>query len=128
MRYKSGYDFSYKLSVGQVAWILHRLSGLALVFYLGLHIWVISHLNAGAESFNKVMNFLNSPLFKILEIGLWGVILYHVLNGIRLLLIDFAGGARYHKQLFWVAFLLVLILTILGAIPFLHHLHILGGK
>ncbi len=128
MRYKSGYDFSYKLSVGHVAWILHRLSGLALMFYLGLHIWVISHLNAGAESFNKVMAFLNTPLFKVLEIGLWGVILYHVLNGIRLLLIDFAGGARYHKKLFWVAFFLVLILTILGAIPFLHHLHILGGK
>lgn len=122
MRYKDGYDFSYKLSVGQVAWILHRLSGLALMFYLGLHIWVISNLNGGPAAFDKVMGLLNSPVFKVLEIGLWGVILYHILNGIRLLLIDFAGGAKYHKQLFWVVFLIVLILTVLGAIPFLHHL------
>jgi len=122
MRYKSGYDFSYRLGVGHIAWILHRLSGLALIFYLCLHIWVIHHLSYGPEKFNSVMAFLTSPLFKILEIGLWAVILFHTFNGIRLLIIDFGSGARYHKKLFWVAFLLVLILSVLGAIPFLQHL------
>ncbi len=127
MRYKSGYDFSYKLSPGHIGWLFHRISGLALVFYLILHVWVIHHLNYGPEKFKDVMAFLNTPIFKLLEIALWAGILFHTLNGIRLLIIDFAGGARFHKKMFYVVMLLVIILTVIGAIPFIQHIIAHGG-
>ncbi len=127
MRYKSGYDFSYKISPGHIAWLFHRISGLALIFYLTLHVWVIHHLNYGPQKFNAVMAFLNSPLFKVLEIALWAGILFHTLNGIRLLIIDFAGGAKVHVKLFYVVMLLTIVLTIIGAIPLIQHVLHSGG-
>ena len=71
------FDLNYYKFLGSWAWILHRLSGLALIFYLSLHIWVINTLTLGPEKFDQLMKFLNSPLFKLLEVGLWGIILFH---------------------------------------------------
>ncbi len=116
------FDFSYRKFTGSWAWILHRLSGLALIFYLTLHIWVINTLSQGPEQFNKVMTFLGSPLFKILEIGLWGVILFHAFNGIRVVIVDFMKGSLYHKKLFYFLIAIAFILWIAGSYVIVSHL------
>ena len=79
---------------------LHRLAGLALIFYLSLHIWVINSLTYGEKTFNDVMIFLSSPLFKLLEVGLWGVILFHAFNGVRIVIVDFFKGSLAQKKWF----------------------------
>ena len=84
-----GYDLSYYNFIGSWAWIIHRLSGLLLTFYLTLHLWVVNTLTQGPDTFNRVMNFLSSPLFKYLEVGLWAVILFHAFNGVRIIIVDF---------------------------------------
>ncbi len=112
---------SYKKDVGEWAWILHRLGGIALTFYLLLHIFVTNRLAAGPEAFNAIMKVLSTPLFKFLEWGLWGVILFHAFNGLRIIIVDFAGAARFHKLLFWIAFVLFLVLWAAGAPTFLFH-------
>jgi len=102
----------YRIHLGTAAWILHRLSGLALILYLLTHIWVIHHLivvEKGAEkgaSFDTVMQFFNNPLFKALEIGLVGVILYHLWNGLRVTLVDIGVMVEKQKQVFGVAVVL----------------------
>ena len=103
------YDLSYTHFVGSWAWILHRLSGLALIFYLLLHIWVIHHLIVGEESFNGIMEQFNTPLFKFLEIGLIGVILYHLFNGLRVTLVDMGVLVERQKLLFGIAVVLWLV-------------------
>ena len=90
----------YRIHLGTAAWILHRLSGLGLIFYLLLHIWVIHHLIGGKESFDGVMQFFNNPLFKFLEIGLVGVILYHLWNGLRVTLVDIGFMVERQKTMF----------------------------
>jgi succinate dehydrogenase / fumarate reductase cytochrome b subunit len=99
----------YRIHLGTFAWILHRLSGLALIFYLLLHIWVISHLIGGKESFNGIMEFFGTPLFKFLEIGLIGTILYHLFNGLRVTLVDLGVLVERQKLLFAVAVVLWLV-------------------
>ncbi|MCP4215231.1 MAG: succinate dehydrogenase, cytochrome b556 subunit, partial [bacterium] len=116
------FDFSYYKFVGSWAWIFHRLSGLALIFYLSLHIWVINSLTRGAETFNEVMTFLNSPLFKIAEVALWAVILFHAFNGIRVVVVDFFKGSLYHKKLFFVLIAVATVLWVAGAYILLSHL------
>ena len=38
-----------------------------------------------------------------MEVGLVGAVLYHALNGIRIMLVDFwAKGARYQRQMLWI--------------------------
>ncbi|MBN1163059.1 MAG: succinate dehydrogenase, cytochrome b556 subunit [Candidatus Krumholzibacteriota bacterium] len=86
----------YRIHMGTFAWILHRLSGLGLIFYLLLHIWVIGHLSGGEKSFDGIMEFFGSSLFQFLEVGLVGVILYHLFNGLRIVLID--AGILVEKQ------------------------------
>jgi len=93
----------YRWRTGAIAWLFHRVSGLALTLYLILHIWVTHNVVQGPERFNQVMGFLSSLPFKIFEILLLGAIVYHTFNGIRLLIVDFWNGAKYHKPLFWGA-------------------------
>jgi succinate dehydrogenase cytochrome b subunit len=118
---KKIYEFSYRYHTGTVAWIFHRLSGLALILYLVLHIWVIHNLDNPA-GFNKVMAFLNEPVFKLLELGLWGVIVYHAINGMRVIFVDFFRGSKVQKQMFWGTVVLGIIVFMAGAIPFVGHL------
>jgi succinate dehydrogenase / fumarate reductase cytochrome b subunit len=93
----------YRIHLGTAAWILHRLAGLALILYLLVHIWVIHHLIGGQESFNGIMEFFNNPLAKALEIGLVGVILYHLWNGLRVTLVDMGVMVERQKALFGAA-------------------------
>jgi succinate dehydrogenase / fumarate reductase cytochrome b subunit len=93
----------YRIHAGTFAWILHRLSGLGLIFYLLLHIWVISHLSGGEESFDGIMRFFGSPFFKLMEIGLVGVIFYHMFNGLRITLIDVGVMVEKQKALFAIS-------------------------
>jgi succinate dehydrogenase / fumarate reductase cytochrome b subunit len=116
------FDFNYRKFIGSWAWILHRLSGLALIFYLTLHIWIINTLTRGSEPFNEVMTFLGSPLFKFLEVGLWGVILYHAFNGIRVVIVDFAKGSLFHKKLFFILTAIAFILWVAGSVVILTHI------
>jgi len=119
---KKFYDLGYHYFLGTWAWILHRLAGLALIFYLCLHIWIINTLTKGEAAFDGLMTFLGSPLFKFLEVGLWGVILFHAFNGIRIVAVDFFKGSYYHKKLFFVLVVVATLLWISGAVVLLGHL------
>ena len=117
------FDLNYYKFLGSWAWILHRLSGLALIFYLSLHIWVINTLTLGPEKFDKLMKFLNSPMFKTLEVGLWGIILFHAFNGIRIVIVDFYKGSAQHKKWFYSLIAIAFLLWVLGGYVILSHLH-----
>jgi succinate dehydrogenase cytochrome b556 subunit len=68
-----------------------------------MHIWVTHHVVQGPESFNRIMGRLSSPPFKVVELALLAAVIYHTFNGIRILVIDFGQGSKYHKPLFWGA-------------------------
>ena len=121
----------YRWHLGYVAWLLNRITGIAITGYLVLHIWVIHHLSKGPAEFNQVMNFVQQPLFKLGEIGLLGIILYHAANGVRLLFVEWGGGVNYHKRLFWYVMVVGVILFVFGAYPILFsafqgHAHEMG--
>jgi succinate dehydrogenase / fumarate reductase cytochrome b subunit len=117
------YDLSYYNFVGSWAWILHRLSGLALVFYITLHIWVINTLTQGPEKFETIMNFLNSPLFKYLEVGLWGIILFHAFNGVRIIIVDFFKGSFAQKKVFSILILIAFFMWAIGSYIIVSHIN-----
>ena len=91
---------------GMWAWMLFRISGLVLVFYLFVHVWVISQGRAGgAESLNNLFKFFDKPLLVFLDLMLVAAVLYHALNGVRILLMDVGVGIKHHKAVFWVCML-----------------------
>lgn len=88
--------------LGMWAWLFHRVSGLVLVLYLFAHIFVISQARLqGAEGFDSLFTTLESPFFVILDLALIAAVLYHGINGIRVLLFDLGVGIRQHKSLWW---------------------------
>ncbi len=96
--------FDPKRAAGGWAFMLHRLTGLALVFYLLLHLAVLNLLRAGPEAWDKFMRLARTPAFLFLDtVLLWGV-LFHGLNGLRLGLLGAGRGLRHERQMFWFAF------------------------
>lgn len=109
----------YRWHLGYVAWWLNRATGIAITFYLAIHIWVIHHLTQGPAGFDRVMRFVQQPLFKIAEIGLIGVILFHAVNGVRLLIVEWGSGCRSQKRLFWWVMAVWAVLFVFGSWPIL---------
>jgi len=110
----------YQWHVGFIAWVLHRLTGLLLSLYLIIHVWVVRTISHGPEGFNRVMAMVQTPLFLFFEVGLLGTVLYHALNGVRLLLIDLGWGVRHQKGLFFVLAALAMVILGIGAVPILN--------
>ena len=96
---------------GWWAWFLQRLTGVALVGYLFLHILVISTVQAGEDVFDSVLIVLQKPFFVVLDLFLIAAVLYHALTGVRVLLFDLGIGLKQQAGLFWVCMGLTTILT-----------------
>lgn len=110
----------HHMSPGFIAWALHRVTGVLLGLYLFLHIWVIHHLAQGQAAFDRVMSVVQSPMFHILEIGLLGAVLFHGINGIRVVLVEsgvITQASRMQNSAY-VVLGICLILTLVGAVPF----------
>jgi succinate dehydrogenase / fumarate reductase, cytochrome b subunit len=89
------------------AWILHRAAGVGIVMFLLLHIADITLIGWGPELFDKLLFLYRAAPFRILEIFLLAAVLFHALNGLRIMLIDFCPGASvYQKHLFYVEMIL----------------------
>ena len=97
---------------GSWAFILHRLSGLGLTFYLGLHLAVLNKLAQGPQAYDDFVAFSQSPLIKAGEMLLIAAVLFHGLNGLRLILLAFGIGIRQQKKL--LAFVLLATFLVSG--------------
>ncbi len=113
---------------GSWAWILHRITGIALTGYIFMHIFALSNLQKWKSdkgvAFNEEMALFTSPFFLVVEWLLFAFVLYHTLNGIRIVLVDFANGARYHKKLHYVMVTIGIIAFIaMGYVIFSHQVN-----
>ena len=106
-------------TTGFFSFLLRRVTGITLVLYLLLHIWVISAAIGGEASFNEQMEFLSSPAFKIGEIALLAAVFFHGFDGLRLLIMNWFKVTDKRKGLFWTAFVMTAIMVIAGGIPIL---------
>lgn len=106
----------YKLRVGMFAWILHRITGLALVGYLVLHIWGLKAIT-NPDAYNALIASYHAPVFKVGEFLLLGAVIYHALNGLRIVLIDFVGWSPNQKRLFWTLGAVAAVLFVVGGYP-----------
>ncbi|MGE2732352.1 succinate dehydrogenase, cytochrome b556 subunit [Mycolicibacterium vaccae] len=98
------------------SWVLHRISGATIFFFLFVHVLDTALVRVSPQAYNEIIATYQSPVVGLMEIGLVGAVLYHALNGIRVILIDFwSEGPRYQRQMLWVVagvFLTVLIASV----------------
>ncbi|MCK5075361.1 MAG: succinate dehydrogenase, cytochrome b556 subunit, partial [Calditrichia bacterium] len=104
---------------GTWAYILHRLTGLALTGYILIHIYLISGLHF-RDAWTHEMAIFRNPYLMVLEWCLFSVVVFHALNGIRIFIIDYFEGARYQKFLTTLVLVFsVLIFGAMGGVMFL---------
>ena len=83
------------------AYLLHRLSGLALALFLPLHFTLLAQALDGAAGLDRALALTHSPLVKVAEWGLVVLLSLHLAGGVRLLLIEF-GPWKGQRQ-GWIA-------------------------
>ena len=116
----------YRGREGMWSWVLHRITGVAIYFFLLVHILDTSLVRVSPEAYNAVINTYKTPIMGLGEIGLVAAIGLHGLNGLRIILIDFWGwGTKHQKLMFYIVIGLWAVLLI-GFIP-RQLMHIFGG-
>lgn len=102
--------------VGSWAFVLNRLTALALTFYLGLHLVVLNKLTQGAQAYNDFVAFAQMPIIKVGEIILIAAVILHGLNGVRPTLLAFGIGLRTHKTFFILSAIATILVAALFAV------------
>jgi succinate dehydrogenase / fumarate reductase, cytochrome b subunit len=93
----------YRGDPGMWSWVLHRITGATIFFFLFVHVLDTALVRVSPQAYNEVIETYKTPIVGLMEIGLVVAVLYHALNGIRVILIDFwQKGPRYQRQMLWV--------------------------
>ena len=107
----------YKIRADMISWILHKITGFAIVSFLIFHIWGMSQMSKGPDAFNAVIEAYKTPLFKFGEVLLLGAMLFHGLNGMRIILGEFTRWAMdRHRLLLVLTYVIAGVLFIIGGI------------
>ena len=100
---KSDYGPIYRGHEGQYSWLLHRITGVAIILFLFAHVIDTAVVGWGPEAYNRVVSVYENPLVSVLELGLVAAVLYHSFNGIKILLLDFFPRLVTHIRAIGIA-------------------------
>jgi succinate dehydrogenase / fumarate reductase, cytochrome b subunit len=101
----------YRGREGMWSWVLHRITGVAIFFFLLVHVLDTSLVRISPEAYNSVINEYKTPILGLGELALVAAIGFHALNGLRIILIDFWGwGTRHQRLMFWIVIVLWIVL------------------
>lgn len=106
----------YRGREGMLSWALHRIAGLGIFIFLMAHIIDTSFVGWSSSLYDHTVMLYRHPIGRIGEIILIGAVIFHAVNGIRIVIIDFVPRAtRIQRQLFYGAIVVFLGLFIPGA-------------
>ncbi|OKK20895.1 succinate dehydrogenase [Streptomyces sp. CB00455] len=112
------------------SWVAHRVTGVLIFFFLFVHVLDTALVRVSPEAYDDVVATYKTPIVALLEYGLVAAILFHALNGLRVIAVDFwSKGPRHQKtMLWWVVGIWVVLMA--GAVyPVLSHAYLeLFGK
>ncbi|WP_435335632.1 succinate dehydrogenase, cytochrome b556 subunit [Haloarchaeobius sp. TZWWS8] len=126
-------DFSRwkEFSAGMWAWIFHKFTGWVLIGYLFTHIAVLSTaieastasqsaISQGTDVYSQTLGTLEGIfIVRLLEVGLLAVAVFHILNGIRLLLVDLGIGLDSQDKTFYASLVLTGVIVVASVPTFL---------
>lgn len=107
----------YRGREGMWSWVAHRITGVLIFFFLLVHVLDTALVRVSPEAYNEVIGTYKNPVVGLGEAGLVAAILFHALNGLRVVAVDFWDrGTRLQRQLFYGVVVLWLALMIPFAI------------
>lgn len=99
MRYKGGGPM--------LAWLLHRIGGLAMVIFVGMHILASFSSQQLGSDLAVTLNLIYSNW--VFQAVLYFFVLFHALNGMRIILLDFwPQFLKYQREATWLQWAVLL--------------------
>jgi succinate dehydrogenase / fumarate reductase cytochrome b subunit len=111
---KSDYGPVYRGHEGQWSWLAHRVTGVAIILFLFAHVIDTAVVGWGPNAYNRVVSVYENPIVRLLELGLVAAVLYHAINGTKIMLIDFFPSLVRHIRVMGIA---VIVLFVGSMIP-----------
>jgi len=109
----------YRGGIGQWAWAINRVAGVGVLLFLALHIFDIFLVGFPAL-FEELLVIYKGVVPRVLEVLLVFGLLYHGVNGLRLILMDFRPTlARHHLRLFYIQIVVFLALFVPASVVML---------
>lgn len=90
--------FRYRGNPSMWAWLLHRLTGVGVFVFLLVHVIDTALISFGRELYDAMMQLYHHPVFRIGEILLFGAVLFHGINGLRVIVLDFAPQTTVYQR------------------------------
>ena len=102
----------YRGKVGMWSWVLHRITGVAIFFFLLVHVLDTALVRVSPEAYNVVIESYKTPIIGMAELGLVVAIVFHGLNGLRIIAVDFwSKGTKYQRVMFWLVVAVTVVLA-----------------
>lgn len=116
----------YKGKTGMWAFTAHRVTGFLVLMFLLLHVVDVTLAGISEHLYDTVHAVYGNILLRLFEVGLLGALVFHALNGLRIIAVDFFDTAvERQKQLAWVVAGITAVVTVAGGIvivlPFFTH-------
>lgn len=92
-------DFRARSHSAYWAFIVHRVSGIALALFLPLHFWALAQALEGEARLDSFLRWTENPLVKAAEVALVLLLAAHMAGGVRLLMIEFLAWREWQKTL-----------------------------
>ena len=93
----------YRGREGMWSWVAHRVTGVLIFFFLFVHVFDTALVRVSPDAYNDVIDTYKTPIVGLMEVGLVAAVLYHALNGVRVILIDFwQHGPKYQRLMLWI--------------------------
>ena len=113
----------YRGDPGMWSWVLHRITGATIFFFLFIHVLDTALVRISPQAYDEVISTYKTPIVGLMEFGLVAAVLYHALNGIRVILIDFWGqGPRYQRVMSWAIGAVWLLLMVPAGVVMTTHM------
>jgi succinate dehydrogenase / fumarate reductase, cytochrome b subunit len=104
---------TYKGAPGQWAFLAHRVTGFLVFAFLLLHIVDVS-LVRWPSLYDDVHRLYGNVVLRLFEVGLLFALLFHALNGLRIIAVDFFPGAIARERHLLTA---AVVLTVAAGVP-----------
>ena len=92
----------YRGREGMWSWVMHRISGVLIFFFLFVHVLDTATVRVSPEVYDGVIAQYKNPVMGLGEAGLVGAVVFHALNGVRIILVDFwHKGTQHQRAMFW---------------------------
>ncbi|MET0859914.1 MAG: succinate dehydrogenase, cytochrome b556 subunit [Microbacterium sp.] len=107
----------YRGNEGMWSWVLHRITGIAIFFFLLVHVLDTALIRLSPEAYDAVIGTYKNPIMGVGEVALVGAIAYHAFNGLRIIAVDMWAWATRHQRQLWWGVLGLWVVTMLAFTP-----------